>query len=276
MNWKKRKGKVKVMTEHDVWKAAFGRHLDRGNHAADAAEAANAAVRAYRGGPLGSAGRCENELCPSYSGGQAEQAVCRPVPGALQGAAIGTAAKQGTGRLCEGEGRPHHGTPHLCVDLEALKRSTVLHDEDPPVPGVYMTVWDGGLDTRRHWDGKLWSQSPPFDFPKGGRQAPEHIAMSRTKWRCLVVADSEVANPAPGTAIDAVAKQVAEFHEQAAAAKQPRFKFGDRVLVTVPGEEPFYYTVRNVDKHVTLMSRVGLRFPLTCLQHASEVSHDQC
>lgn len=274
MNWKKRKGKVKVMTEHDVWKAAFGRHLDRGDDAEKAVHWANAAVRAYRGGPLGSAGRCENELCTV----QDVLAARRPVPGALQGAAIGAAAKQGAGRLCGDEGCPHHGTPHLCVDLEALKRSTVLHDEDPPVPGVYMTVWGGGLDTRRHWDGKLWSQSPPFDFPKGGRQTPEHIAMSHTKWRCLVVADSEVTKPQPADApqVATVAKQVAEFHEQAAAAKQPRFKFGDRVLVTVPGEEPFYDTVRNVDKHVTLMSRVGLRFSLAWLQHAPEVSHDQC
>lgn len=166
MNWKKRKGKVKVMTEHDVWKAAFGRHMDRGNHAADAAEAANAAVQAYRGGPLGTAKQCENELCPSYSGGQAEQAVCRPVPGALQGAAIGT-----------------------------------------------------------------------------------------------------------------VAKQVAEFHEQAAAAKQPRFKFGDRVLVTLSaGTVPFYDTVARVDPHDHMVFLIGSRrwFASEIVQHASEVSHGQC
>lgn len=81
MNWKKRKGKVKVMRfEREVWMSAFAWHMDRGDRADDAAAVANEAVRICREGPLGDGGRCGNELCPRYAG-RAEQKKVQPAPG---------------------------------------------------------------------------------------------------------------------------------------------------------------------------------------------------
>ena len=273
------------MTEHEVWSAAFGRHMDRGDHAAAAAGAANAAVDEYRAGPLGSAGRCENELCPGHVGRAAQQwREANPAIAGFWGEQPinGATAKQRDNKLCEDEGCPQHGTPHLCVDLEALKRSTVLHDEDPPVPGVYMTCWNGGHDLKRHWDGRLWSLGG-CATPGGKRQEPRHVAYSRTQWRCLILADSEVAKPQPTDVLPqvaAAAKQVAEFHEQAAAAKQPRFKFGDRVLVSPVNGPPFYATAGGCDEnwvhcHISFAGRCE-KFPVGWVKHAPEVSHDQC